>query len=442
MKRVHFMGIGGSGMNAVAGIAEAMGYEVSGCDFAAQSSDYIEALEKKGVKIFGEHNAAHLENIDILCVTPAVFDQSENHPEFVQAKERGIPVMTWQQFVGMELQSHKKVIAVAGTKGKSTTTALIGLILEKAGFDPTVLVGAKVKEWGANYRFGRGEWFVCEADEHFASFLHYTAKIAVITNIEMDHPEYFASMNEYMDVYVQFVAQMQKRGLLVLGDIGEIFPKIEEALGEREIAIERIENHLGVLHLNAPQTLLGHHNALNIAAASAVANHLEIAGDVVKQVVENFQGLGRRFELICEKNGVKIVNDYAHNPMSVRAVLDGARERFPDSRIWAVFQPHMYTRTKMFLKEFAAGFGAADRIVITPIFASREAGKPVATEISSQDLVAEIQTLWPEKEVISVDSLDAAAASILPELRPGDLLINMGAGDNGIISERLCERLG
>jgi UDP-N-acetylmuramate--alanine ligase len=441
MKKIHFMGVGGSGMNAVCGIAHFLGYEVSGCDFAAKTSEYVKPLTEKGIQIFDQHSAEHLDGIDILCVTPAVFDQSENHPEYKFAKESGITIMTWQQFMGMELHKHKKVIAVAGTKGKSTTTALIGKIFENAGLDPIVQVGAKVKSWGQNYRTGHGEWFICEADEYYGSFLHYSPNVAVITNIELDHPEYFPSEEAYVDVYMQFVKQIAERGFLVLGDVGEAYQNIEEIIANKHIDVVRSANHLGVLHYKAPASLPGKYNALNIAAAFAVSAYANIPDHIARETVEEFEGLGRRFELICEKKGVKIYNDYAHNPMSVKAVLTGARERFPEARIWAIFQPHMYTRTKLFIQEFAECFESADMVVISKIFASREAGKSVETEVNGQMLVDRILAVESGKNVIYKDTFEDLVEYVLANLSSNDVVVNMGAGDNGIICELLCERL-
>jgi len=440
MKKVHFIGIGGSGMNAAAGIAHFMGYEVSGCDFSPKPSEYIKSLQELNIPIAFEHDPKHLLGIDLLCVSPAVYDQSSKHPEFLFASESNIPVMTWPQFMGMELQKNKKVIAVAGTKGKSTTTALIGTIFEKAGLDPIVQVGAKVKEWGKNYRVGHGEWFICEADEYFGSFLHYDPDIAVITNIEMDHPEYFSSMDEYVDIYVRFVQQIQKRGLLVLGDVGGAFQKIEEVLSNKDIEIVRVQNHLNSIDFEAPESLPGQHNALNISASFAVSSRVNINENVMKEAVKDFKGLSRRFELICDKSGIKIFNDYAHNPMSVKAVLDAARSVYPESRIWAVFQPHMYTRTKMFMEDFANSFGSADKIIITKIFASREAGKSIETEVSGAQLASRINQIDESKGALYEESFDDVVSSLISDLRSGDVVVNMGAGDNGIICELLCER--
>ncbi len=461
MKRIHCMGIGGSGMNAAAGIAHSLGYDVTGCD--VKESEYTSDLVTKNIPIHYGHEESHLSDRELLCVSPAVYYSKAPEMEIGYAKMHEIPIKTWQQFMGEELQAGKKVIAVAGTKGKSTTTSLVGLLLEKAELDPTVAVGASVTEWEKNYRVGKSDYFVCEADEFNNNFLHYKPDIAIITNLEMDHPEFFGSFEEYITAYVNFVAQITDKGILIVcldsPGIVELLKRIDVnrvsviTYGASDDAAYRLhsytsenrESHFVITHgdqnLSYVSLLTGEHNALNTVGAVALADVLKIPGTVFDTLLRTFRGIGRRFELICEKNEIIVYNDYAHTPMSVRAVLKAARDQYRDARIWAVFQPHLYSRTKLFLDEFALSFGDANHVVISDIYASREKDKPIADEIHSQDLVDKIHELNPSIHVRYIGAVSDVVSSVLSDLKPGDVVVNMGAGDNGIISEELCQKI-
>ncbi|MDQ3098488.1 MAG: UDP-N-acetylmuramate--L-alanine ligase [bacterium] len=462
MKKVHFMGVGGSGANAAASIADAMGFEVSGCDM--KESEYTHDLQKNSIPLSVGHDIAHLKNIDILCVSPALFDVQPRPDEMKEAMKHGITIQTWQEFMGIYLQKEKDVVAIAGTKGKSTTTSLMGVLLETAGLDPLVQVGAKVIDWQKNYRLGNGKYFVCEADEFNNNFLHYRPKIAVITNLEMDHPEFFKSFDAYLDSFVSFTRMLPEDGVLVANTDSHGVQQLLSLLGEVpfrvftygtaqsvDILLESEETVDGMTSFTLSgyedepshflTKLTGSHNISNILAIISVASILDIPASVVRDTLASFSGIGRRFELICDVGGIKVFNDYAHNPMSVAAALQGARSRYPDSRVWAVFQPHMYTRTKMFLEEFAHSFNDANEVIVLEIFASREKGSPIAQEIDSQALVDRIFNVNPKLHVRSIPAKEKAVEVLLAELKTGDIVVNMGAGDNGIITEMLKSKL-
>ncbi len=463
MKHVHFLGIGGSGMNAVAGIAQAFGYTVSGCDM--KESEYWNDLRTQHIPITIGHDPVHLDGIDILCITAAVLHQKDKPLEYTEALAKGIPVMQWQEFLGNELQKNKSVIAIAGTKGKTSTTALTGRLLEIAQKDPIVEVGGKVLDWGKNYRVGAGEYFVCEADEFNNNFLHFHPEIAVVTNIEMDHPEFFNSEDEYNLAFLHFVQKLSVRGTLVgnadspgvqwlLSQLTDSALKIVtysmKSL-ESDIALASLHTQKGMTEFivrgfqdsdtSFKTTLSGMHTISNLLAVIAIAKILEISPSAIQLLLDTFQGTGRRFELICEKRGVAVYNDYAHNPMSVKAALEGARMKYPLARIWAVFQPHMYTRTKLFLEQFAHAFSFANEVIILEIFASREKDLPISKEVDSQMLASRIYNVDPQLHVRSIVDKEKAVTVLLSELKPGDVVVNMGAGDNGIIVETLKERL-
>lgn len=464
MKKVHFIGIGGSGMNAVAGIAHGLGYEVSGCD--AKESEYWDDLKQKGIPISLGHASAHLGGVDIVCITPAILHQKEKPEEYLEAQRRGLLIMTWQEFLGSELQKGKEVIAIAGTKGKTTTTGMVGYLLEQAGLDPCVVVGGKMLDWGRNYRVGQGNYFVCEADEFNNSFLHYHPNIAVITNIEMDHPEFFTSEEEYYSSFIRFVRNIRPGGMLIVNNdspgvqlflhtLGENVPfailRYGVTAGVSNIMIESVRtvdevtgftlNGLSSEVASFQTSLSGLHNIYNFVAAIVIADLLQVPIETIQEAVKKFSGVGRRFELVVNKRGIKVYNDYAHNPMSVQAVLAGARQKYPSARIWAIFQPHLYSRTKMFMEQFANAFNSANEVIVLDIFASREKGMPIAQEVDSQMLADRIYTANPKLHVRSIPEKEKAVEVLLDELRPGDVVVNMGAGDNGIITELLSKQL-
>lgn len=465
MKKIHFMGIGGSGANAVASIAHSLGYDVSGCDLS--ESSYTYDLKNNGVPIFEGHDVSHLDSCDILCISPALLSVSPIPMELQEARERNIVVMTWQQFMGKYLHEGKKVITIAGTKGKTTTTAMVGQLLETAGLDPVVQVGGKVVAWHKNYRLGSSEYFVSEADEFNNNFLSYHSNIAIITNIEMDHPEFFRSEDDYFQAFVNFAKLLPKDGLLIvnadspgvqiflnlLGDIS--FRVIRYGVSSdvtsdsMVISSYRVDNGKTVLivdglndeKLTFYTDMVGLHNVSNICAVICLSKVLGIPSEVIQSALNAFRGTERRFELICDVKGIKVYNDYAHNPMSVKAVLESTRSKYPDSRIWAIFQPHMYTRTKMFLNEYAMAFDSANEVVVTEIFASREKGLPVSKEINNQIVVNAIKKVNPKINVRAIDDKIDVADMLLSELKSGDVVVNMGAGDNGIIVELLKSKL-
>ena len=275
---VHFMGIGGSGMSAIAEIARSLGFQVSGCDLKT-----------------GGHDVKHLEGVDILAVTPAVFFQSSQHPELLTAKQKSI-VMTWQEFMGKYLHKDKLVICIAGAHGKSTTTSLAGLLLEAAGFDPTVELGATVPAWGANFRIGRGKYFVSEADEYYHNFLNCRPQIIILTMIEMDHPEYFGTFAKILDAYKQFV-ELLPHGVLIYNSSDSVSKviKIKNLKLKIRLIPYSINNFPKDLKLQIP----GRHNRENAAAIIKLGNHLSINHSTVYSVLKSFTGIGRRLELLA-----------------------------------------------------------------------------------------------------------------------------------------------
>ena len=460
---VHFMGIGGSALAGVAVLAKAAGFEVSGCDLEAKTY-YSPLLKKAKIKYLIGHSVDHLENVDIVAASPAVYLIKSPPQELIEARKRKI-LISWQEFQGQFLQKGKEVLAVAGTHGKSTVTAMLGLALESAGFDPTVEVGAVVPQWQATFRIGHSRFFVCEADEFNFNFLHYEPGLIIINNVEMDHPEFFKNEEEFLAAFVRFIKKIKPPKILVVNEedkglqkiisqsekwllANEVkvvgfflkqkfdFPFTQEYQGEilKQTTNEtrfKVSGPLGeeVFVLKVP----GLHQVFNALAVIATASVMKADLQKIKKALFNFQNLGRRFDLIGEKSGIKVFDDYAVHPSAVEATLKAARQKYPHGRIWAIFEPHQFSRLKLFLNEFAQTLKKADRVIVTTIFPGREEVDP---QINSQDLVAKIG-----KKALFMEKFPEIAQKISQEAKPGDTIIVFGAGKSYLLSRMILERL-
>lgn len=324
-------------MAGVAFLAEKMGYNVTGCD--------IEGSTAYAKNIFKGHDKKHLEGQDLLIISPAIKYQNSRNPEYLEGLKRGI-VMTWEEFLGKVLLKDKKVVAVAGTHGKSTTTAMIGKILVDAGLDPIVVAGATVPEWKGSSRFGKGEWAVVEADEFNNNFLNYYPNIAIINNIEFDHPDFFQNEQEVKESFEKFTGNLT---------------------GEKILITEKDSQHK-VFNLK----IMGEHNQKNANMAYLVGKKLKIDEEKIIKSIESFVGLQRRMQLISDSGGIKLFDDYAHHPTAIKTTLEGVRKEFPEAKILVIDEPHGYKRTKALLSEYRGIFDAADKAVIGPIFQARD----------------------------------------------------------------------
>lgn len=407
--KIHFMGIGGSGISAIARIAQEQGHQVSGCDL--EESSITHYLRKDGIPIVIGHSLSHLQKIDLLVHTPAVFYQSATHPEYKKAKT----AMIWEEFMAKYLQKNKFVIAVAGTHGKGTTTAMICKILEEAGLDPTCEVGANLLDWEKrNYRIGKSKYFVCEADEFRDKFLLYKPDIAVITSIEMDHPEYFKDFDQVLASFKKFAAKAK----LVIA---------HKDLKKYHLAKKVIYYQWAKFKLTLP----GDHIKSDAGAALTVAKYLKIKDAVIKKSLENFSGLERRFEFRGEVEGVKIYDDYAHHPTAITANIKTTRELYPKKKVWVVFQPHMHARLAALFSDFAKSLRFADRVVITDVFTRRESG---ITKPSGKDLALAVGS--PRATYVGGDLLNVANF-VSRNSNKGDVILVMGAGDVYKVSDYL-----
>lgn len=420
--RIHFIGVGGIGVSALAQYYLTKGYKVSGSDLS--SSEITEVLKKKGARIFtGTHKAKNVAlNTGLVIYSPAV---NENNPEFREAKKRKIKLQSYPQALG-ELTKQHFTIAISGSHGKSTTTALISLILVKAGLDPSVIVGTKLKEFGnSNCRVGKSKYLVIEADEHFASFLNYWPKMIVLTTIEKDHLDYYKNLNNIIRTFRRYILHLPKDGTLIVnGD--DRNTKIIVANCQLPIINYQLSQSKDAQKLKKILKIPGEHNIYNSLAALTVARALKVPDNVSFKALSEYKGSWRRFEIIKTRPFV-LISDYGHHPTKFIVTVKAAREKYPEKKIWCVYQPHQYQRTHYLFKDFVKVFKQApiDKIIITDIFdvAGRE-NKKIKKKISSEKLVRRIKRkkviYLPVKEI--VDFVKKNISDI-------EVLIIMGAGD-------------
>ena len=442
--RVHLIGIGGMALSAIAGVLLERGSQISGSDMAA--SAYTDRLRVAGATVHIGHGAANLPAADLVVFSAAVPD---DNPEMIRARELGIPILRRAEFIG-RLLDQRRGVAIAGTHGKTTTTAMLATILKSVGRDPGYLIGAAVPDLNGNSAWGTDPEFVIEADEYDSAFLEYRPHIAVINHLEPDHLDYFGSFERIRDEFRQFAAAVKTDGLLI-ARAG--IPAIDDLVAAASCEVLRfgpggdwqlvdfvdgawgstfdISDPNGDSH-PARLPLPGQHNARNALAAVAAAVAIGLSAKEAIAGLSGFRGADRRFELLAEARGIRIVTDYAHHPTEVRAALAAAAGTGA-GRVWAVFQPHLRSRTEDFFDDFAAAFGDADRVTITEIFSppGRETGT-----LSGADLAAAIS---PPAGFAA--TLDAAHDQVTTEARHGDLIILIGAGDINRLAERLAQWL-
>ena len=391
--KIYFVGIGGIGMSALARLFKAHGKEVLGTD--SHKSALTEELHSEGIAVMVGHAPEHLsKNADLVIYSEAV--PLEN-PELEKALDLGIPMMTYFQALGKVAESYK-LVAIAGTHGKTTTTAMLALILEQAGLDPTVIVGSKVKEFGnKNLRVGKSELMVVEACEYRRNFLSLKPDLVGILNVEIDHLDYFKNFDDYQAAFKELADQSL-----------EVFWPED---------VSEYEGELGVP---------GYHNLMNAGMAAQLARRLGVTDSVIQDALANFNGTWRRFEYRGTCAGALVYDDYAHHPTEIQATLQAAREKHPEARIIAVFQPHQYSRTAHLLEEFAESFDDADQVVIPNIYEVRDKAEDKHA-VSAESLVEKI--LEHHEDVIFGNGLENTARHLLSEVGDGDLVLVMGAGD-------------
>lgn len=439
IRAIHFVGIGGIGMSGIAEILAESGVSVSGCDLKPSAA--TDLLKSRGIPVTIGHDREHLEGVDLVVVTAAVKGTND---EVDQARRRGIPILRRAEMLG-EIVRGKRGVGIAGTHGKTTTSAMVATVLAEAGLDPTVLIGGMVGNFGGNAKSGKSDLVVVEADEYDRTFHELHPQIAVVTNIEADHLEYYGSFDAIEEAFRVYAENVAPEGVVigcvddpVVASLLEFSSRRTVRYGLSETAQVRAINisyeargsrfevpGVGFFKLFIP----GEHNVRNALAAIAVARELGVEGDTIAVGLAKFLGVDRRFQLLGEYSGALIVDDYAHHPTEIRATLDAARRGYPERRLIALFQPHLYSRTRDFAGEFARALKIADVAIVAPIYAARE--KPL--EGVSARLIADAED--------GIEFIDRSNSEIYNEMRrrlePNDIFITMGAGDVHEIAEML-----
>lgn len=450
-KPIHFMGIGGAGMAPLAELVRLTGGQVTGCDL--HSTPVTRGFEEDGVAITKGHDPSHIADCSALVVTSAI---PSEHPEILAARERGIPVLKRAAALG-GIVNQGYVVGIAGTHGKTTTTTLTTAVLEAAGLKPTGVIGGRVPAWGGNLRLGGDALFVVEADEFDRSFHQLAPDIAVVTTLEADHLDIFGTFEAVEDAFEQYVGSIPPEGLFVAsGDesaVGRLVPRIATTrsvltYGLNAGSMLRAENveasgrtmrfdvrehgrFLGRATIQVP----GLHNVRNALAAIGVARHLDAKWSDIAEGLAGYRGVDRRFQQIGEAGEVLVIDDYAHHPTEIRATLQAARSSYPGRRIVAVFQPHLYSRTRDFAREFGEALAMADLLFVTEIYPAREApiegvtGELIVTPAAEAG--ATVHYLEDRARVV-----EAVATSLLP----GDVCLTLGAGDLNDAAREIVER--
>jgi UDP-N-acetylmuramate--alanine ligase len=448
IRRIHFVGIGGIGMSGIAEVMLDMGYQVSGSDL--RLSGVTQRLASLGAMVVEGHSKGNVGEVDVVVISSAV---KEDNPEVLAARERKIPIIRRAEMLA-ELMRMKYGIAISGTHGKTTTTSMIGLVLSRAGFDPTIIVGGIVKSIGSNAQVGQGEYLVAEADEFDRSFLKLTPTIAVVTTIEAEHLDCYKDLEEIKKAFAEFANKVPFYGSVALcldeKGVQAILPRIEKRyityglssaadVQAREMAFKGLateyeayakRERLGRVTLKVP----GVHHVKNSLAAIVVGMELGVPFKDLAESLSGFSGVYRRFEIKGEKNGVTVVDDYGHHPTEIEATLRAAKEGF-GRRVVAVFQPHLFSRTRDFHREFGSAFYQADVLVVTDVYPAREQPIPGVTG----EMVAKAAKEFGHRDVHYVEDKNAVAEFLEGIVKSGDMLITLGAGDVYKIGERFLK---
>jgi UDP-N-acetylmuramate--alanine ligase len=446
---IHFVGIGGIGMSGIAELLLNLGYTVSGSDL--KTSDITDRLQKLGGRVYGGHAEDQVRDADVVVISSAV---DATNPEVMAAEQHSIPVIPRAEMLA-ELMRLKYSIAIAGAHGKTSTTSIISAVLAEGKLDPTVVIGGKLKSIGTNAVLGQGDFIVAEADESDGSFLKMSPAIAVITNIDREHLDFYADLSSIKTAFLNFIERIPFYGLAVLcldnEHIQALMPRIKkrfttygmssqadiqaqkvkfEGLKTRFDAYHRGEK-LGRIHLNLP----GIHNTYNAMASIAVGLELGIPFQVIKSALEKVEGVQRRMEIKGETNGITVVDDYGHHPTEIKVTLQAVKEAWPDRRKVVVFQPHRYTRTQALFSEFTRSFYQSDVLLVLPIYS---AGEAAIEGVDGHDLCEGIMA-HGHKKVTCIDGIEGAVLKLREILAPGDLLLTLGAGDVWRVGEKILE---
>ena len=447
---IHFIGIGGISMSGLAEILAAKGHRVSGCD--QRASRLTEALAAKGIPVEIGHDPAHLDGMDLVIYTAAIH---RDNPELAAARSRKMAVVERAVLLGWFAETYPVRVAVAGTHGKTTTTGMLSVVLTEAGLDPTITLGGELDQIGGNVRLGHSDHFLTEADEYVESFLRLSPTIAVILNVEPDHPDFFRDLTHLKGAFNRFANLVPETGRVVarteLVNVAEAVASIKAhvvSFGQgrkadywpRDVQFDQhgLPSFEPVVHGRPLRRISlavpGVHNVLNALAALATADVLKVDPEITLSVLGKYRGTRRRFERKGRYAGAEVIDDYAHHPTEIRATLAAARN-CPHDRIWCVFQPHTYSRTKSLLDEFAMALSLADQIVVSDIYAAREEDDG---QIHARDLVDRLAALG--RQALYLPSFGEIVDHLASNTHSGDLILTMGAGDISRIGEMLIDR--
>lgn len=446
---IHFVGIGGIGMSGIAELLLNLGYKVSGSDLAATA--ITRRLADLGGTIYQGHAEEQIQDADVVVISSAV---GQDNPEVAAANQTAVPVIPRAEMLA-ELMRIKFSVAVAGAHGKTSTTSMVAAVLAQGGLDPTVVIGGKLKGIGSNAVLGQGEFIVAEADESDGSFLKYSPAIAVVTNIDREHLDFYKDLDEIKAVFLSFIDRLPFYGTAVLcldnENIQELIPAIKKRfctygltsqadLQARDIVFEGLKSRYNVFHkdkllgeilLNLP----GMHNVYNALAAISVGLELDIPFETIKTAFETMEGVARRLEIKGQAKDVTVVDDYGHHPTEIKTTLQAISQSWPEQRKIVVFQPHRYSRTQQLFDDFTRAFYQSDALIVLPIY---PAGEKMIPGITARKLAESIRA-HGHKDVVYMGGVDECFAHLEKLLKPGDLLLTLGAGNVFKVGEILLE---
>lgn len=449
---IHFVGIGGIGMSGIAELLLNLGHQVSGSDI--QETEITRRLETLGATIFNSHQSQQVAGADAVVVSSAI---DSDNPEVAAANmDYHIPVIRRAEMLA-ELMRLKYAILVAGAHGKTTTTSMVGTVMAEGGLDPTVIIGGRLNAWGTNAKLGQGDFVVAEADESDGTFLLYSPTISLVTNIDTEHLDFYKDLDEIKEAFLEFINQVPFYGLNILcledENIQGLLPRIKKRMitygfsaqadfQARDLAFDGLNvsyrayyrgQELGKVNLPIP----GRHNALNSLAAVAVGHELEIPFSAICRGLQEMTGVQRRFQIKGEVNGVTVIDDYGHHPTEIKAVLKTMALSFPERRRFVLFQPHRYTRTQALFEDFTTAFYQSDVLIVTEIYAASE---PAIPGVHAENLTTAIQEHGHGNVRYIPDHL-ALVPSLVEEVREGDVVLTLGAGNIWQTGEELLKRL-
>jgi len=425
LHHIHFIGIGGSGISAIAYLALEKGIKVTGSDTV--QSPVTDDLVKSGAHFYFGHDGKHVTDTMELVVYTEAIDKKTN-PEYLAAKKMDIPVMSYFEAIG-EISKHKKTIAVAGTHGKTTTTAMLGEALVGARQDPTVIVGSRVPEFGGrNISVGHGDIFVIESCEYRRSFLNLRPFGVVLLNCEPDHLDYYKDETDYVSAFVEFIKKVPKEGFVIANMLDKNVQKVCEQCAGKVVQV----TDKTVVETGLKMSVPGDFNRSNATHAYLAAKALGADEKRTRRALEDFKGTARRMEFIGEKNGVTVIDDYGHHPTEIKVTLRALRKKYAGRRIICVFQPHQYSRTYQLLEDFKTAFGDATKVLIPNIYEARDTVED-KKKISAESFVAALREHHPD--VTWTKDFKTTVGLLYKESKPGDVIVTMGAGDGYKIGE-------